>query len=81
MGLLQQKNYVLTAFLNGGGCVFEFLMQNTGADSCDTSGTNSSDYELQDVKLLVDVVQVDNAFFTSFSKATLIEIISKIPTG
>ena len=71
MGLLQQKNYVPTAFLSGGGCVFEFLMQNTGADSCDTSGTNSSDYELQDVKLLVDVVQVDSAFLTSFSKALL----------
>lgn len=71
MGLLQQKNYVPTAFLSGGGCVFEFLMQNTSADSCDTSGTNSSDYELQDVKLLVDVVQVDSAFLTSFSKALL----------
>jgi len=71
LGLCQQKNYVPTAFLSGGGCVLEFLLQNTGADSCDTSGTNSSDYELQDVKLLVDIVQVDSGFLTSFSKALL----------
>ena len=71
LSLCQQKNYIPTAFLSGGGAVLEFLLQNTGADSCDTSGTNSSDYELQDVKLLVDVVSVDSGFLTSFSKALL----------
>ncbi len=38
---------------------------------CDTTGTNSSEWELTDVKLLVDVVNVDAGFLTSMSKHLL----------
>ena len=71
LGLCTQKNYLPTAFISGGGCVIELLLVNTTEEVCNTSGSNSNDWELSDVKLLVDVVNVDPSFLTSMSKHLL----------
>ena len=67
LGICQKKSYIPSAFRFGRGMTHELLLQNTCEAAGDTSGTNSSDHELQDVNLLLDVVQVDSAFFISFS--------------
>ena len=69
LGLVNQKNYVPTAFISGGGAVIELLLANTAAEVCDSTG--SLDWTLSDVKLLVDVVQVDAALLSSISKHLL----------
>ena len=71
LGLCQQKNYLPTAFISGGGCVIELLLVNSAAEVCDSTSGKSTDWELSDVKLLVDVVNVDPSFLTSMSKHLL----------
>ena len=70
LGLCAQKNYLPSAFISG-GCIVELLLVNTAAEVCDTSGNNSDEWELTDVKLLVDVVSVDPGMLTSMSKFLL----------
>ena len=69
LGLCNQKNFIPSAFISGGGVVIELLLVNTGAEVCKTTG--SHDFTLSDVKLLVDVVNVDPGFLTSMSKHLL----------
>ena len=67
-GLCSQRNYLPVAFIPG-GAVIEFLLVNTAAEVCDSTG--SSSWELSDVKILVDTLTCDPAFITSLSKHLL----------
>ena len=69
LGLCNQRNYIPTAFVSGGGVVIELLLTNTAAEVCDSTG--SVDWQLGDAKLLVDVVNCDPGFLTSMSKHLL----------
>ena len=69
LGLCNQKNFIPSAFISGGGVVIELLLVNTGAEVCDSTG--SSDFSLSDVKILVDVVNVDPGFTSSMSRHLL----------
>ena len=69
LGIVNQKNYIPTAFVSGGGVTIELLLVNTGAEVCDSTG--STTWNLSDAKLLVDVVNCDSSFVTSMSKHLL----------
>jgi hypothetical protein len=69
LGLCNQRNYIPTAFVSGGGVVIELLLTNTAAEVCDSTG--STNWTLSDAKILVDVVNCDPGFLTSMSKHLL----------
>ena len=71
IGLVNQKNYVPTAFVSGGGVTIELLLVNTGAEVCDSTG--STTWNLSDAKLLVDVVNCDPSSITCLSKHIFVQ--------
>ena len=68
LGICAQKNFIPSAFVSG-GMIVELLLVNTTEEVCD--GAHSTEWELSDVKLLVDVVSVDASLLTSMSKHML----------
>ena len=68
LGICAQKNFIPSAFVSG-GMIVELLLVNTTEEVCD--GAWSTDWEVSDVKLLVDVVSVDPSLLTSMSRHML----------
>ncbi len=66
-GICSQKCYLPAAFI-GAGVVVELLLTNTCAEVCTQA---AGAYTLQDIRLLVDAVEVDPSFSTSLSKHLL----------
>ena len=73
LGICQQKCYLPVAFLTG--CIIELLLCGSGAD-CTNTGVSagvsgSSSWQLEDVVVLCDVVNVQSSLLTSLSKHLL----------
>jgi hypothetical protein len=70
-GLAQQHLYAPLWSLTGNGLTFEFLLQGSGLDA--VVGTNtalisgSGDWTIQNVKLHMDILHVDDALMASYS--------------
>jgi len=66
LGCLQQQNYLPVALTSGGACTLECTLVSDAAACCDTSSTtNSTDWVLSGLAVLVDCIQVDSAFLSS----------------
>jgi len=78
LGLCNQHLYIPTHLIGAGGLVFEMLLVNSSAEVCDTSATvggadhtHVSDWELSNVQMLCDVIQISPEMQTSISKHIL----------
>ncbi len=73
LGICQQKNYLPVAFLTN--CIVELLLCGTGSDCCNTDVaagvSGSTNWQLEDVVVLCDVVNVQSSLLTSLSKFLL----------
>ena len=70
-GLCQQHLFMPLAFLSGGGLVFEYLLQGTAADACDTSTHAGTDWRIDSVKCHIDTLSVDSALMDSYAQHLL----------
>ena len=73
LGICQQKNYLPVAFLTN--CIIELLLCGSGGDCTNTDVvagvSGSSSWQLEDVVVLMDVVNVQSSLLTSLSKHLL----------
>jgi len=73
LGICQQKNYLPVAFLTN--CIVELLLCGSGEDCTNTDVvagvSGSTSFQLEDVVILMDVVNVQSSLLTSLSKHLL----------
>jgi len=73
LGICQQKNYLPVAFLTN--CIVELLLCGSGADCTNTDVvagvSGSSSWQLEDVVILMDVINIQSSLLTSLSKHLL----------
>ena len=67
LGIMQSHLYLPTAFLSGGGCVMEVILETDPAAGVQTGGDKSTSYEIQSPFLLFETVSVDPSLMTRYS--------------
>ena len=65
LGSLFGQNMMPTALVSGGSTVLEVQFVNTGAECCDDTGTNSANWEISGLSVLVDCITCDSSFLSS----------------